>query len=140
MSSFYWSVNPRYSPGSGAWVDPDTAARVLYQEWEGVEWACSGRLGEDTAEKALADDLSGIVTARDERGARITDVYDLITGKAERHIFKDGIFKRKLPLHEWDAQHTIEALREQCAASLRAQRASWMAQQGHATVSRKRSA
>ena len=135
--SFYWSVNPRYTPGSGAWVSPDIAARVLFQEWESVGWTLDGTYGEGARDAALADDLAGIVLARDERGARVTDVYDLITGKAVRETYKDNILKTRLPLTEWDARHTIEALRDQCAASLRAQRASFLATQGHATERRR---
>jgi len=128
MAHFYWSVAPRYSSGSPAGVDIDTAARVLVQEWEGFEIAAEGCYGVEQARAALGDKLEGIVTAYEEPRTGTTLHYDLIRGTVERRKYdRYGQLAKVEPVIRDIAGPAIEALRDQLAASLRAQRAARLA-------------
>lgn len=74
----HYNVTPRFSPGSPAQVDEETARRVALQEVDCRQRALSGIYGAETAEKAKATGLSGIVYLWAERGKSV-DVHDLIT-------------------------------------------------------------
>jgi hypothetical protein len=124
MARFFWSVAPRYTPGSPAGVDIDTAARVLVQEWEGFEHAAAGIYGVEGARDAMGDKLDGIVTAYEEPRSGTTLHYDLIRGTVERRKYdRHGQLKTVEPVGRDTAEPAIEALRDQLAADLRAQRA-----------------
>jgi hypothetical protein len=124
MARFYWSVAPRYTPGSPAGVDPDTAARVLVEEWRGFEHVIAGIYGPEQRRDALGDKLDGIVTAYEEPRSGTTLHYDLIRGTVERRSYdRHGQLKKVEPVGRDASTLAIDALRDQIAANLRAQRA-----------------
>lgn len=81
----YFHVAPRYTPGSPAMVDLETADRVAKQELEAFRHAAEGIYGEHEQRKARGLGLCRIVEARN--AIRIGwFVQDLITGhKFHRH-------------------------------------------------------
>lgn len=66
----YYCVNPTFTAGSPAQVDEATARRVVAQETQGFERACSGIYGEATAAGARLRETVGIVYAWTEKGQR----------------------------------------------------------------------
>src|SRR3990172_8687499 len=81
----YYNVRPRYTCGSPAIVDAQTAARVARQEKEGFETALSGIYGPEEQARAGRDGLRGIAEAvlKEHRQNRRDGfiVRDLITGE-----------------------------------------------------------
>ena len=79
----YYNVRPRYTSGSPAIVDAQTAARVAKQEKEAYEDALTGDLGADLKARAEREGLQGIVerVMAERRRLRVNGfvVYDLIT-------------------------------------------------------------
>jgi len=78
----YYNVRPRYTSGSPAMVDAQTAARVAKQEKAAYEDALSGQLGVELRERAEREGCRGIAerVMRERRQNRVNgfDVYDLI--------------------------------------------------------------
>lgn len=77
----YYSVNPTFTAGSPAQVDPATARRVAEEEKQGHERSCSGIYGEATAAGARLRETAGIAYAWTEKGKGAV-VEDLITGES----------------------------------------------------------
>lgn len=76
----YYNVAPRYSPGSPAQVDYETALRVANDERWAYAIAIQGIYGADEQKLAREKGLKGIVEERRERsGCWI--VTDLVTGE-----------------------------------------------------------
>lgn len=84
--AYHYNVRPRYSAGSPAMVDEDTAMRVKRNELDGYEIALSGAVS--AAEKARAErlGLSGIVEQVFET-SKNWHVHDLITGEVREEDF-----------------------------------------------------
>jgi hypothetical protein len=76
--SIYWDVAPRYTGGSPAMVDRETARRVAVQEKLSYEHALKGIYGPLEQVKAAGLGLAGIVEERYER-AKGWQVRDVIT-------------------------------------------------------------
>jgi hypothetical protein len=77
MSHAHWNVAPRYSAGSPAMVDEDTADAVALDEIDMHRAASQGLWGEAERLRALRLGLAGIVELREEH--RGWHVYDRIT-------------------------------------------------------------
>lgn len=75
----YYNVRPKYSPGSPAMVNAQTAAMVAHDEKEGHARALEGIYGDDEKAKAEKDSLLGLAEQVTER-ADAWIVLDLITG------------------------------------------------------------
>jgi len=77
-----WNVAPRYTAGSPAMVDTETARRVAIQEKEAIQGHLDGFFGDEAREKAQRLGLAGIVwsTLETHRMLRTTD---LITGESK---------------------------------------------------------
>lgn len=81
-SRFFFNVAPRYTPGSPAMVDGETAFRVAASELVGYDYARDARYGEEDVERAQKLGPAGIVTAvRELPRGKGWDVLDLITGE-----------------------------------------------------------
>jgi len=84
MKAIYFSVSPRYTSGSPAQVDEDTAQRVAKQELAAYHRTLEGVYGEDAKQRAIKDGCDWIAYEWNEKGKNVVRV-DLITG-AERII------------------------------------------------------
>lgn len=76
----FYSVHPRYTPGSGAMVDERTARRLAADEKEAYEYARIGCMGPDEKTKAEKLGLLGIAEFLVE-GSKTWTVTDLCTGE-----------------------------------------------------------
>jgi hypothetical protein len=79
-----YNVRPRYTPGSPAAVDEDTARRVGREERDAYEHALSGIMGERERERAELLGLEGIAYTLHEHGSGRKFRWvqtDLITGR-----------------------------------------------------------
>lgn len=85
-----YQVAPRFTPGSPAQVDEDTARRVAIEERDAYERAKDGTMGTADAVRAASMGLRGIVyTLTERRGG--WDVHDLLT---DEHFFRpDSVAK-----------------------------------------------
>lgn len=101
MARVYYNVAPRYTAGSPAMVDQDTALRVVDQERQAYEYTMAGARSPDAARQAAADGLGGIVEEVTER-ADCWLVTDLITG--EQYV-------RMFPAQETEARRKMRAFR-----------------------------
>lgn len=79
----HFNVAPRYTCGSPAMVDHDTAERVAQEERTAYERALTGIYGEEDKLKAETMGLNGIAEAVTERRGGF-DVIDMITGQHRR--------------------------------------------------------
>lgn len=87
MKNSHFNVSPRYTPGSPAMVDEDTAVRVAAEERRAYERALSGRYGTEEQDRALKLGVSGVVESRAE-SRRSWIVLDMITGERFERPFK----------------------------------------------------
>lgn len=77
-----YNVAPRYSSGSPALVDRNTALHVAQQEHEQYQAHLEGLYGTAQQERAKTLGLDGIVESRLEKSnSRGWRVYDVLTGK-----------------------------------------------------------
>lgn len=76
----YFSVRPRYTPGSPGSVDEQMAQRVASQEKETYEVCLEGVYGESDLHKAKEMGLKGIVESMTEHKGG-WNVVDMITGE-----------------------------------------------------------
>lgn len=75
-----YQVRPRYTPGSPAQVDRETAVRVAIEEARAYEQTLTGVYGAEEVERARREGLDGIAEAYVE-GKGGFHVHDLITDK-----------------------------------------------------------
>lgn len=78
-----WNVAPRYTAGSPAMVDADTARRVALQEQHAIRDYLDGSCGETAQTMAKRLGLAGIVWSCREVRSKLIKV-DVITGKTIR--------------------------------------------------------
>jgi len=102
VSRDYYTVAPRYSPGSPALVRPTIALQVAVDEVGCIETALEGFWGE--AQKARAERLGlrGIVECKRERGSGKKhgwDVVDLCTGERFFRLTPEAL--RKCGWRSW---------------------------------------
>lgn len=84
----YHNVSPRYSGGSPAQVDFETALKVVDDERRGYDIALSGAYGENEQRDARVRGLAGIVEEREER-ADCWLVTDMLTGARFIRLFPE---------------------------------------------------
>lgn len=108
----YYNVRPRYTSGSPAMVDAQTAARVAKQEKAAYEDALSGDLGAELKERAEREGLKGIAerVMREERQNRVNGfvVYDLILCKEYWRPQRMGNDLAAEPDCLYEADHRID--------------------------------
>lgn len=75
----HYNVAPRYSPGSPALVDRETAKKVALDEEDAYFFAMEGRYGAEKQQRAETEGLKGIVEALVET-RKGWDILDLLTG------------------------------------------------------------
>jgi hypothetical protein len=75
-----FDVRPKFTGGSPAMVDQNTAMRVLGQELSAFRYTKEGIYGEDKAAEALRRGAGNIVIKWSEKGGKIF-VQDLLTGE-----------------------------------------------------------
>lgn len=112
----YYQVRPRYTPGSPAQVDRETALRVAVEEARAYERTLTGVFGAEETERARREGLGGIAESFSEAKSGF-HVHDLITDKRWLRRFTgpkvhcpmcgvevDGIMvgKRPQPVHHAD--------------------------------------
>jgi co-chaperonin GroES (HSP10) len=76
----HFSVHPRYTPGSGAWVGEDIGRRVAVEERESYEQTLTGIYGDEHKKRAETLGLMGIVEILREHKDGF-NVEDVLTGK-----------------------------------------------------------
>lgn len=74
-----YTVRPRYTAGSPAGVDRQTAELVARQEAEAIEFVLDGYLGEEAKAEAERLGLQRIVYSLQERGNHFTCLFDVCT-------------------------------------------------------------
>lgn len=89
MKIVTYHVAPRYSGGSPAMVDYDTAARVAMEEMRAYAEALEGSRAERERERAERLGIAGIVESRLE-SAQGWNVGDLLTGETSFRPFKES--------------------------------------------------
>lgn len=90
---FWYTVHPRYTPGSPALVDENTAKRVAMEEKRGYADALKGRDGEGKQRQAENQGLVGIVGAYTDRNrGKYTERswLDLCTGEEGMDKLQEG--------------------------------------------------
>ena len=100
-SRTHYNVAPRYSPGSPAQVDFETASGVVDDERHGHKAALEGAYGPERKAQAEQDGLDGIVEERIEK-ADCWVIIDMITGRQ---------FVRMFPAHESIKKRLARAFR-----------------------------
>lgn len=107
--SAYYSVHPRYSPGSPAAVDAKTAMRVAANEVDGYYHALDGIYGIEDQERANRLGLSGIIEVC-ETFAHHIEYYDRLTGEHGTIKHVNGIRQKtkstKPPRHFYETWST----------------------------------
>lgn len=105
----YFNVAPRYTPGSPAQVDFDTATRVVDEERRAYEYTLAGARSPDVARQAALDGLAGIVEERLEK-ADCWVVTDMITGRKFVRMFpaQEDERKRRLRAFRLRAKYRLE--------------------------------
>lgn len=89
MANTFYQVAPRYTPGSPAQVDEQTARRVAAEESSSFTHYLEGVYGEEAKVEAEALGLGGIVEhVTQHAGHAVVD--DLITGKRYRRLYQVG--------------------------------------------------
>lgn len=90
---FWYTVHPRYTPGSSALVDETTAKRVAMQEKETYQRNLEGRYGDPDKHRAETQGLVGIVGAyTDKNRGKYTERswLDLCTGEEGMDKLQEG--------------------------------------------------
>lgn len=95
MRAIHFNVTPRYSSGSPAQVDEDTARRVADDERRDYACALDGSYGVTEQKHAQDAGLAGIVEEREER-ADCWLVTDLLTGDRFVRMFPSIDEKRRI--------------------------------------------
>jgi hypothetical protein len=85
-----FSVYPRYSGGSPAGVNMETAIRVALREQDEYASNLGGEEGREAQERAERMGLAHIVEARREL-PKAWDILDLITGERRERPFSEGL-------------------------------------------------
>ena len=116
-TQFHFNVAPRYTCGSPAMVDEDTARRVALQERDGHERTLTGVYGDEEVERAHRLGLNGIAEIFYET-KKNWHIHDLITGEVRTREFgvsavTDRERRRKLAAAHRELRVVLPLLRGQ---------------------------
>jgi hypothetical protein len=105
MAKIYYDVAPRYTCGSPAMVDRQTALHVAQQEKEAYEATLEGIYGEAAKIEAERLGLHWIVWSTNESNARLSK-FDILTGiTLIQPIMKQGFVYQYVPVYANDMEN-----------------------------------